>query len=277
MAEKFRAVRRKFVPLCIIAACVFPMSICSRAFSQGPAETPAKRLEVDAKTGLELWETMLGRLWIPGPGLYVIKHLQWEQMVQKVYHHPMVHVRQGDVVLDCGAHIGGFTRVALLDGARLVVAIEPERANLAAFRRNFQRELQTGQVRLVEKGVWDTAGKIALHLSSVGDSHSAVIPQDQGKDETIDVISLDALVETLKLPRVDFIKMDIEGAELKALRGARKVLARDHPRLAISSYHQKGDPAAICTIVWQTCPDYLVASKDISDGPHVPKVLFFYR
>ncbi len=220
---------------------------------------------------------MLGRLWIPGPGVYVINHLQWEQMIQQVYHHPLVHVHPGDVVIDCGAHIGGFTRVALRAGARTVIAIEPERANLLAFRRNFEHEIKTGQVLLVEKGVWDTAGKLPLHLSSVGDSHSMVVPQNQGKDETIEVITLDALVQSLKLPRVDFIKMDIEGAELKALKGAGRVLASYHPRLAISSYHQKGDPAAICSLVWQARTDYLVVSKDIADSAGVPKVLFFYR
>jgi hypothetical protein len=92
----------------------------------------------------------------------------------------------------------------------------------------------------------------------------------------IDVITLDALVPNLKLSRVDFIKMDIEGAELKALQGARRVLMHYRPRLAISSYHQKGDPAAICSIVWRARADYLVVSKDIADSAMVPKVLFFY-
>ncbi|HYK88118.1 MAG TPA: FkbM family methyltransferase [Acidobacteriota bacterium] len=256
---------------------VLLLSSFNAAFPQTAAETQAKLLEEEPKSGLELWETMMGRLWIPSPGLYVIKHLQWEQMIQRVYHHPLVHVRPGDVVIDCGAHIGGFTQVALRAGARLVVAIEPEQANLRAFRRNFEQELGARKVILVEKGVWDTTGKLALHLSTVGDSHSVVIPQNQGKDETIEVTTLDALADSLRLPRVDFIKMDIEGAELKALAGARRVLNRFQPRLAISSYHQKGDPAAICAIVWQARSDYLIASKDIADSVAAPKVLFFYR
>jgi len=259
---------------------VFLASIASASSFQSPSETPVQRLEDDTTAGLELWQTMLGQLWIPSPGEYVIKHLQWEQVVEKVYHHPLVHVRPGDVVIDCGAHIGAFTRVALRAGARVVVAIEPEEANLVAFRRNFKQEMKTGQVKLAAKGVWDTAGKLPLHLSSVGDSHSAVIPQNTAKEETIEVTTLDALVVSLKLARVDFIKMDIEGAEQKALHGARQLLVRWQPRLAISSYHQKGDPAAICSIVWQARADYLVVSKDrvkAYEGTFVPKVLFFYR
>ncbi len=243
-----------------------------------PPETPATLIQEDAANGLELWDTLLGRMWIPRPGIYVIKHLQWEQAIQKVYDHPQVRVHSGDVVIDCGAHIGGFTRVALRAGARLVVAIEPEQANLVAFRRNLEAELKAGKVKIIEKGVWDKTGRIALHVSKTGDSHSVVIPQNGQRDESIEVTTIDSLVNSLKLTRVDFIKMDIEGAEQNALRGAHEVLRRFKPRLAISSYHLKGDPGAISTLVWGCRADYLVDSKDYVEGPEgstVPKVLFF--
>jgi FkbM family methyltransferase len=182
------------------------------------------------------------------------------------------------VVIDFGAHIGGYTRTALDAGAKLVIAIEPEKANILAFRRNFASELKSGRVQLIEKGVWDTDGKISLHISAVGDSHSAVVPQAGGKDEAMPVIKIDTLAASLKLPRVDFIKMDIEGAEQKALNGASHILKQWKPRLAISSYHIKGDPAAISALIWTAREDYLIDSKDLirdSAGGNVPKVLFF--
>ena len=271
---------------CLSFLCALLAPISSSSFPQKTASpasagaTAPVKLQEEAGSGLELWQTALGRLWIPIPGRDVITHLQWEQTVEKVYHHPLVHVRPGDVVIDCGAHIGGFTRVALQLGARMVVAIEPEQANLSAFRRNLAEEMKAGRVRLVPKGVWDSSGRLSLHLSSVGDSHSAVIPQNAGKDEAIEVTTLDALMTSLDLARVDFVKMDIEGSERKALLGARQMLLKWQPRLAISSYHQKGDPAEICSIVWQVRPDYLVASKDLlksNSVAMVPKVLFFYR
>jgi hypothetical protein len=63
--------------------------IVSGVFSQAvktpqalkPKDTPATLLQKDSAAGLELWQTMLGKLWIPAPGIYVIKHLQWEQKV----------------------------------------------------------------------------------------------------------------------------------------------------------------------------------------------------
>ena len=228
---------------------------------------------------MELWQTALGKLWIPAPGKWVITHLEWESVVEKVYHHPSVHVRRGDVVIDCGAHIGGFTRLALQAGAGTVVGIEPEAANLIAFRRNLASELKNGRVKLVDKGVWEANGKLTLHRSEVGDSHSVIVSPKGPGDAVIEVCTLDSLADELKLPRVDFIKMDIEGAERNALRGARKVIERWKPRLAISSYHLKGDPSAICALVWECRPDYKVTTKDLIKAPHgttVPKVLFFY-
>ncbi len=236
-------------------------------------------LENDLQSHMELWQTALGRLWIPAPGKWVIPHLEWENVIEQVYRHPLVHVRPGDVVLDCGAHIGGFTRLALQAGSRIVVSVEPEPANLVAFRRNLGPELRGGRVKLVEKGVWDTIGKLTLHRSYDGDSHSVIVTPKGPGDVVIDVTTLDSLADELRLPRVDFIKMDIEGAERSALRGARKLIDRWKPRLAISSYHLPGDPSAICELVWGFRSDYKVATKDLIKAPHgkiVPKVLFFY-
>jgi FkbM family methyltransferase len=236
-------------------------------------------IRADAGNGLELWQTALGPLWIPRPGADVIRHLQWEQTEQKVYNHPQAHVLKGDIVVDAGAHIGGFARVALQSGAGMVIAIEPEAANILAFQKNFPDEIRSGRVKLVTKGLWDQPGKLPLHVSSSGDSHSVVVAQSGGKEETIELVTLDDLVTSLKLTRIDFIKMDIEGAEKKALQGARQTLSRFHPRLALSSYHEAGDPAAICDLVWKAWPGYLVAAKDlfqVQPGKAVPKVLFFH-
>jgi FkbM family methyltransferase len=245
------------------------------------ANSEPKIMREDKTAGLELWNTMLGPLWIPKAGsAAVIKHLEWEQIIQKVYEHPMAKVLSRDIVIDCGAHIGGFTRVALRAGAQKVIAIEPEIANIQAFRRNFADELKSGKVVLIEKGVWNKNGSLSLHLSKTGDSHSVAIAQNAGKEEKIEVITLDSLVRDLKLPGVDFIKMDIEGAEQNALKGAGILLAKWQPRMAISSYHQLGDPAAICSIIWGFQSKYLIGSKDIlkegADGKGCPKVLFFY-
>ncbi len=243
-------------------------------------ESPVRLLRRDAMANLELYETRIGAMWLPAPGEELIRGLQWEQTNQKIYSHSRARVRPGDVVIDCGAHVGVFSRLALRLGARLVIAIEPEKNNRVAFERNFSREIKNGTVKLVPRGVWDSTGILNLRLSTVNTgSHSLVFESQSSGTEGIEVTTLDAIVDAEKLSRVDFVKMDIEGSERHALLGARKLLERWRPRLAIASYHLKDDPAIIASIVWTARPDYLIASKDLELPQHgtvLPKVLFFF-
>ncbi|MBI3695811.1 MAG: FkbM family methyltransferase, partial [Acidobacteria bacterium] len=100
---------------------------------------------------------------------------------------------------------------------------------------------------------------------------------DSSKLPGLPVVTLDEIVEELHLDRVDFIKMDIEGSERRALEGARQTLARFRPRMAISSYHLHDDPDAIPAVVRTAQPAYQIHAKDYEPGPHrmITKVLFF--
>lgn len=137
----------------------------------------------------------------------------------------------GDVILDVGANVGWysllFDRIA---GSRRVdiFAFEPEPTNFALLDENISRN-GARHVTSVRCAVADVAGVRTLHLfdKSNRGRHSllAIHP-----GETVDVatVALDEFWESLRLgarvPR--FIKMDIEGFELMALRGASKVLSR---------------------------------------------------
>jgi len=69
---------------------------------------------------------------------------------------------------------------------------------------------------------------------------SSVITQ-AGTGTSVKVTTIDKFVEANKLPRVDFIKMDVEGHELKILAGARKTIKTFKPSLALSAYHRGDD------------------------------------
>lgn len=82
-------------------------------------------------------------------------------------------VRQSDVVLDCGAHVGVYTRKALDLGARLVVAIEAAPDNLECLRRHFAQDIRRGRVLIHPKGVCDNEEVLILKTvkaNSAGDS-----------------------------------------------------------------------------------------------------------
>ena len=134
-------------------------------------------------------------------------------------------VRPGDVVLDCGANIGVFVREALDAGAKTVVAIEPAPENIECLRRNFKSDIDAGRVIVYPKGVWDKDDFLTLHVddhNSAADSF-VINPKDSHEsDQKLPLTTIDKLVAELNLQSVDFIKMDIEGAEVKALKGGRR-------------------------------------------------------
>ncbi len=94
----------------------------------------------------------------------------------------------------------------------------------------------------------------------------------------IAVSPLDALVRELSLDRVDFIKMDIEGSEARALKGAEATLRRFRPRLAVCTYHGEQDPRDVPDIIRAVDPSYQVTGRDVETQFYRvrPKVLYFH-
>jgi hypothetical protein len=74
---------------------------------------------------------------------------------------------------------------------------------------------------------------------------AAIDPGATIADDAIPTTTLDTLIREGTIARIDFIKMDIEGSELAALKGAEKTLREQRPRLAISLYHRREDFHAI--------------------------------
>jgi Methyltransferase FkbM domain len=88
------------------------------------------------------------------------------------------------------------------------------------------------------------------------------------RGDRVQTVALDDYVSKLQLDRVDFIKMDIEGAELKALQGARHTIAHFQPKLAICLYHQWNDAFTIPQAILDTGVDYRFTFKwvQLKDG-----------
>jgi FkbM family methyltransferase len=157
----------------------------------------------------------------------------------------------GDVVLDCG---GCWGDTALYFADRVgtegrVFSFEFDPANLAVFERNLERNPTLAKrIECVRHPLWSRSGE-AIFFSPAGPS-TAISSVGSGPSEAV-TLSIDDFVAERKLDRVDFIKMDIEGAELPALEGARETLRRFHPKLAICAYHKIDD--------FVTLPDFIEA------------------
>ena len=234
---------------------------------------------IEQEDGLVHWKSSSGRIWAPKGNNVVF--LLAEQALD-AYQAGPVKVQPGDVVLDCGANIGTFSRLALDAGAAHVVMIEPSPLNVKALLRNFAGEIADGRVSVIPKALWSEPGNMMLLIydNSLLDS---LVMNDRGEgllesEVDVELVTIDALVAELGLKRVDFIKMDIEGAERNALNGAAETLRRFRPRMAIATENLPDDIHAVPATVNELAPGYQLSAgscREIRPGMIRPEVVYF--
>jgi FkbM family methyltransferase len=143
-----------------------------------------------------------------------------------------VGVRPGDVVIDAGG-CWGDTALYFALTAEQVFCFECMASNLSIIRENLGlNPAASAKIRVIEKALWSRSGEELVFRDHGPGSQRASDGGVEVKTETID-----DFVSENSLGRVDFIKMDIEGAEPEALAGAAQTIRKHHPQLAISVYH----------------------------------------
>jgi len=237
------------------------------------------RLLQKEHNGLELYETPYGNFWAPEGSRYTLPFNLAEEETH-IYGKGDRFVHKGDVVLDCGANVGVFARFALNAGARTVVAIEPAPDNIECLRRNFRKEIEEKRLIVYPKGVWDKDDFLDLLVDPENQAADSFVIQRQGAKAVarVPLTTIDKMVQELALDRVDFIKMDIEGAEVKALLGARDTLQRFHPRMSLSTYHQDDHPVEIPRAARAAYPAYQTECGPCNALERAvrPDVIYFY-
>lgn len=166
------------------------------------------------------------------------------------------------VVLDAGAATGQFSILwALKHPDAIVHAFEPSPRQRILLGRNTRLNKVADRIRIHPLGLWDSNTTLAFRthgdISSV--EGATQIPSGFLFTEHVPVMRLDNWVNKEQLNRLDLIKMDIEGAEIEALRGAAQTLVRFKPRLLVQAYHLRDGKRTL-----EACADWLTQHNYVS-------------
>lgn len=171
-----------------------------------------------------------GKTWIVGAHTHGCWLGSYELDKQRLFARS---VKAGAVIYDVGANAGFYSMLgSVLTGPTgRVIAFEPSPRNLA-FLREHVRLNALGNVSILDLAVAEQPGTASFKSGSSGATGSLAV----GGDLEVRTSSLDSLVESRVIPPPNLIKMDIEGGELAAIRGARKVLRQHRPMLLLATH-----------------------------------------
>lgn len=151
------------------------------------------------------------------------RHLSWNPEEYGAFRHA---VRPGSTVLDVGANVGAYSLLfALWAGpSGRVIAFEPAPASVAGLREQLRLNGLSDRVEVVPSAVADVVGFASFECDGVSGSNAIVSRASGARLITVATTSIDAFCAGRGV-RPDVIKIDVEGAELDVLRGARQTLA----------------------------------------------------
>jgi FkbM family methyltransferase len=174
------------------------------------------------------------RFMAPASDVSLVPHLlrerRWEPHILSYLTRTL---RPEDVFMDAGANVGYFTVLCAARAAR-VIAFEPVESTHRYCAANIELN-GVHNVELWRCGLWHEDTTLHIRSDSSSVMTAAITAQEEPAVEVIEAVSLDSLIRRglLDLPRLDILKMDIEGAEVSALTGMRETLTRLRPTIVM--------------------------------------------
>lgn len=155
--------------------------------------------------------------------------------------------------VDAGCY-DGFTTKEFLRWCKnngYAYCFEPDRINVENVLQTLSDD--AGRYELIEKALWSKTAILSMNARGDFATSVALPNEDELVRERVEAVALDDFLADKK---VTFIKMDIEGAEMAALLGAREMISKQKPKLAISIYHKTEDILTIPQLILEYNPDY---------------------
>ncbi|HEX5284654.1 MAG TPA: FkbM family methyltransferase [Bryocella sp.] len=205
----------------------------------------------------ELEVERAGLRWLLNPSDYIHRNLFWLGTHDRwdTFHIKRM-LPQGAVFFDVGSNFGYYSLTIgqYLAGHGYVFAFEPHPANRARLERNIALNHLQESITVVPDALSDSAG--TAHMTKRPDNTGAAHIADQG-DTEIEVSTLDTRVDELRLARLDFVKIDVEGFEAHVLRGGERSLKRFRPNMLIELLPEQLERAGSTTrMVYSLLQDY---------------------
>lgn len=144
------------------------------------------------------------------------------------------------VFVDIGANIGKYTVILgkQLNKNGEVIAIEPEPNIFKILKKNVKLN-RLKKVTLLNLACSDSDGFLDFYLDAEGAGMGHSLIKKWNKKISVQTRTLDGLLKELKIKKVDMIKMDVEEAEPMVLKGAIKILKKDHPKIIFEAWDSK--------------------------------------
>ncbi len=167
---------------------------------------------------------------------------------------------ENEIFIDAGSKDLGtaFQMKKHCKSLKKVYAFEPDEANYKECLNNIKK-LDIEAVEVFPDGTWSEKKTLYFNATADGSSHVC-----NSGECCINVLPIDEVIK--KDDKVTFLKKDVEGSELESLIGARGVITRDMPKLAICIYHKDEDMTEIPLYIKSLVPEYKLYVRHHSNG-----------
>jgi len=197
------------------------------------------------------------------------------------YDHPALDIQKKSWIIDGGAGEGYFSKFAMKQSdVKMLIAVEPLRMARNALYKSLP-STSSLTVEILQSALGESVGSAYLRKDNEHICDSKIESCDGQSDDNLELVAistLDQIAADWNIKGEGLIKMDIEGAEMSALKGGKKLMEKYKPALAVAVYHDYLGAIECAQIIKSANPDYIIEFRGCFGyfDPLRPYMLFAY-